>query len=95
MREKTEAVASALNDGLGEPELGMSMFANKEDYYKAMVKELLNRNATLAVNCVKLNDAWNDMKKERDHFRESLERITLAEPIGEVAYRIAREALNA
>jgi hypothetical protein len=34
------------------------------------------------------------IEKERDRYRDALERITLTEPIGEVAYRIAREALN-
>jgi hypothetical protein len=39
-------------------------------------------------------DALDGLIAELDHYRKALERITLTEPIGEVAYRIAREALN-
>lgn len=36
------------------------------DKANATIEELLERNALLASNCAKLNDAWNDMRKERD-----------------------------
>jgi hypothetical protein len=39
-------------------------------------------------------DALDGLIAELDHYREALGRITLTEPIGEAAYRIARGALN-
>jgi hypothetical protein len=42
----------------------------------------------------KLGALANRYHLELTRYRNALERITLTEPIGEVAYRIAREALN-
>lgn len=53
------AVSSASQDYMK----GWNDCADKAD---ATIEELLERNALLASNCAKLNDAWNDMRKERD-----------------------------
>jgi hypothetical protein len=75
------------NDELDPGEHNCCEACDLQDQLRARVAELDKRIDELVVFA-------NSQHLELTRYRNALERITLTEPIGEIAYLIARETLN-